>query len=118
MDFFHGGTEGDGTLETQGEASVSTGINHLAISQSPICGSLECFPGGPMEEPDFHRQHPQQACHCASVEHDKHGLKGACKLCKTKHPLSCFVLFFCISNPGLSFFLLLYLISCSVHNFK
>ena len=53
---FHGETEGDETLETQGTASISTQINH-ATPQSPTCGSLECFPRDPVEEPNSHLQH-------------------------------------------------------------
>lgn len=57
LDFCHHEENRDGTLETQG--SISTQIN-LAIPQSSIHGSLECFPHDPVEEPDFHQ-------HCGTV---------------------------------------------------
>ena len=51
--FFHGGTEGDGTLETQGQ--ISTQINHLATPRSPVvCGFLEYFACDLTEELDSH----------------------------------------------------------------
>ena len=53
LDFFHGKMDGDKTLKTQGP--ISTQVN-LATAQSPMHGSLDCFPCDPMEEPDFHRQ--------------------------------------------------------------
>ena len=42
LDLCHGGTEEDGTLETQWAASISTRINHAA-RQPPAHGSLERF---------------------------------------------------------------------------
>ena len=56
LEFFHGETEGDGTLETQGAASISTRINHFTAPQSPVCESLERFPFDHREEPDSHHQ--------------------------------------------------------------
>ena len=61
-EFFQGGTEGNWTLETQGEASISTPINH-ATPQSPLSESLECFPSHPMEESNFHLQQMQTSFH-------------------------------------------------------
>ena len=37
-----------------GAASVSTGMDHFATPQSPMCVSLECRPWDLMEEPNFH----------------------------------------------------------------
>ena len=44
LDFFHGGTHGNGTLETQGQ--ISTWIN-LATPQSTLRGSLQWFSHDP-----------------------------------------------------------------------
>lgn len=52
LDFFHGGTEGDGSWETQGHLSQ---IN-LAIPQSPVRGSVKCFSHDPVKQPDFDLQ--------------------------------------------------------------
>lgn len=52
-DFFQGGTEGDGTLETQRQ--VPTPI-HFATPQSLVNVSLECFPRDPVEQPACHWQ--------------------------------------------------------------
>lgn len=53
LDFFHGGIEGDGTLEAQGQGQTSR-INLEIRPQSPMRGFLEFFPGNPVEEPVFH----------------------------------------------------------------
>ena len=42
FNLFHGRTDGDVKLETQGSASISTQIN-FATLQPPMHGSLECF---------------------------------------------------------------------------
>ena len=42
LDFFHDGMDGDGTEGI--ERQPSSQINHLATTQSPLRGSLECFP--------------------------------------------------------------------------
>ena len=55
LDFFPGRMEGDGTLVTQGR--ICTGINHLAAPQSPMHGSLECFPCDPLEEETSTNKH-------------------------------------------------------------
>lgn len=55
LDIFLGGSEGDGTLEIQGQPSL---IN-LITPQSLVCGSLECFFCDSLEEPDFYGQHYQ-----------------------------------------------------------
>lgn len=51
-DIPHGGTEGNGTLKTQGQPFQ---IN-LASPQSPVHGSLGCFPRDPVEEHNFYSQ--------------------------------------------------------------
>ena len=54
LDCFHGRMDGDGTLEAQEAASISTQIN-LATPLSPVLGSMKYFSRNPMGQPDFHR---------------------------------------------------------------
>ena len=49
LDFFRGGTEGDGTLGTQGTVSISI-LPHCSLP-------LQCFPRDPGDEPNFHWHH-------------------------------------------------------------
>ena len=58
LDFFHGITDGDGTLGAQGQPSVSTQIN-LATPQFPMCGSIKYFSHDPVKEPYFHQEQLQ-----------------------------------------------------------
>lgn len=55
LDFFNGGTDGDGTLETLGQPSVFTQIT-LTMPQSPVHGDVKCFPCDPVKEHSFHQQ--------------------------------------------------------------
>ena len=61
LNFSHGGTNRRGTWETQGEASISTQVNHPAAPQSPMYGSWKCFPRSPVDNPHFHQQYIHSA---------------------------------------------------------
>ena len=50
LDCFHGRMDGDGTLEAQEAASISTQIN-LAIPETPMHGSVNAFLTIPWKSP-------------------------------------------------------------------